>query len=125
MDNQFDTLTRSYHDNYLQHATTGKASYKSAYEKAEQGLKAIIDSLSKQVQENSKNIKDTLGSNAQSLLDEKKSALTNIGTGIHEQKDRVVGAQMRIPPTPPPFSHYNQYTLIGALLVTIVILQIV
>ena len=52
MDNQFDTLSRSYHDNYLQYATTGKESYKTAYESAEKGLKSIIESLSKQVHDN-------------------------------------------------------------------------
>jgi len=124
MDSQFNTLSRSYHDNYIEYATTGKKAYKSAYEKAEQGIKSIIDSLKKQVHDNSTNIQDTLGSNAKSLLSDKHDALNNIGRGIHEQKDRVVEAQMRLPPTPPPFSHNTQYTILGSLVVAIVLLQV-
>jgi hypothetical protein len=125
MDNQFDTLSRSYHDNFLQYATTGKDSYKKAYESAEQGLQSILDSLSKQIHDNTTAINDTLGSNAKSVFAEKQDALNNIGIGIHNQKDRVIAAQMRQPPPPVPFSHQPQYTLIGVLLVTIVLLQVV
>ena len=124
MDSQFNTLSRSYHDNYIEYATTGKKAYKSAYEKAEEGLKSVIDSLKKQIHENTTNIKDTLGSNAKSLLVEKQNGLNNIGRGIHQQKDRVVEAQMRLPPTPPPFSHQTQYTVLGALVVAIALLQV-
>ncbi len=124
MDNQFDTLSRSYHDNYLQYSTTGKESYKTAYEAAEKGLQSIIDSLSKQVHENTTAINDTLGSNASSDLAAKQDSLNNIGIGIHKQRDRVTAAQMRQPPPPVPFSHQTQYNLIGVLLVTIVLLQV-
>jgi hypothetical protein len=124
MDNQFNTLSRSYHDNYLQYATTGKESYKTAYESAEQGLQSILDSLNKQVHDNTTAINDTLGSNAKSVLTEKQDALNNIGIGIHNQKDRVTAAHMRQPPPPVPFSHQTQYNLIGVLLVTIVLLQV-
>jgi len=124
MDNQFNTLSRSYHDNYLQYATTGKESYKTAYESAEKGLQSILDSLNKQVHDNTTAIKDTLGSNGKSMLAEKQSNLNNIGIGIHNQKDRVTAAKMREPPPPVPFSHQSQYTLIGVLLVTIVLLQV-
>jgi hypothetical protein len=125
MDSQFDTLSRSYHDNYLQYATTGKESYKTAYESAEKGLQNIIETLRKQIHENTTAINDTLGSNAQSLLADKQDGLMNIGIGIHHQKDRVTAAQMRKPPPPVPFSHQSQYTLIGVLLVTIVLLQVI
>lgn len=125
MDSQFDTLSRSYHDNYLQYATTGKESYKSAYESAEKGLQKIIETLRKQIHDNTTAINDTLGSNAQSLLADKQDGLMNIGIGIHKQRDRVTAAQMRQPPPPLPFSHDSQYTLIGVLLVTIVILQVI
>jgi hypothetical protein len=124
MDNQFDTLSRSYHDNYLQYSTTGKESYKTSYEAAEKGLQSIIDSLSKQVHENTTAINDTLGSNASSDLAAKQDSLNNIGIGIHKQRDRVTAAQMRQPPPPVPFSHQTQYNLIGVLLVTIVLLQV-
>lgn len=125
MDNQFDTLSRSYHDNYIEYKTTGKNSYKTAYESAAKGLQAIIDSLKGQVDANRKEIKDAMGSNAKSLWSEKQEQLTNIGLGIQKQKDRVVAAQMRQPLPPPPFSHQTQYIVLGSMLVAIVILQVV
>lgn len=125
MDNQFDTLSRSYHDNYIEYKTTGKNSYKTAYESAAKGLQAIIDSLKGQVDANRKEIKDAMGSNAKSLWSEKQEQLTNIGLGIQKQKDRVVAAQMRQPPPPPPFSHQTQYIVLGSMLAAIVILQVV
>jgi F0F1-type ATP synthase membrane subunit b/b' len=124
MDNQFNTLSRSYHDNYIQYKTTGKDSYKNAYESAEKGLQSIIDSLKKQVDGNRKEIKDALGSNAKSLWSEKQQQMTNIGMGIQEQKDRVTAAKMRQPPPPPPFSHQTQYIVLGSMLAAIVLLQV-
>jgi hypothetical protein len=125
MDSQFDTLSRSYHDNYLQYATTGNESYKSAYESAEKGLQTILDSLRTQIHNNTTAINDTLGSNAKSIIADKQDGLMNIGIGIHNQKDRVTAAKMRLPPPPVPFSHGTQYSIIGALIVTIVLLQVI
>jgi hypothetical protein len=51
MDTQFTTLTRSYHDNYLQYALTGNPTYQTAYENAKDGLDTIISSLQSEVDE--------------------------------------------------------------------------
>lgn len=123
MDNQFETLSRSYHDNYIEYATTGNKTYKTAYESAEKGLQTIIDSLKSKVDTNSQNIKDVVSANAKTIFADKQAALMSIGAGIHNQKDRVVEAQMRLPPPPHPVSYETQYMIIGGLLVTTLILQ--
>ena len=61
MDNQFNTLARSYHDNYIEYATTGGDSYRNGYESAQKGLEEIIGTLTKQVTENANNIKLAVG----------------------------------------------------------------
>lgn len=122
MDNQFETLSRSYHDNYIQYATTGVKTYKTAYESAEEGLQSIINSLKSKVDTNSQNIKDVVSANAKTLFAEKRAALRSIGLGIHTEKDRVVEAQMRLPPPPPPVSYQTQYIMIVGLLATIALM---
>jgi hypothetical protein len=123
MDSQFNTLSRSYHDNYIQYATTGVASYKTAYEAAQQGLDTILNNLKKEVDTNSQNIKDSTGSDAGALFLDKQNGLNNIGDGIRHQRDRVTAAKMRQPPPPVPVSYTTQYYIVGGLMVTIVLLQ--
>jgi len=123
MDSQFNTLSRSYHDNYIEYATTGNDTYKTAYESAEKGLQSIIASLKSKVDTNTQNIKDTMGSNAKTLFADKQAALRGIGVGIHTEKDRVKEAQMRLPPPPPPVSYQTQYIIIGGLVAATLILQ--
>jgi guanylate kinase len=123
MDSQFETLSRSYHDNYIEYSTTGNKSYKTAYESAEKGLQSIINSLKSKVDTNAQNIKDTMNGNAKTIFSDKQAALRGIGEGIHKEKDRVVEAQMRLPPPPHPVSYQSQYTIIGGLLVASLILQ--
>jgi hypothetical protein len=125
MDNQFNTLTRSYRDNYLQYALTGNNTYKSAYESAKQGLDSIIQSLTTEVETNSSNLKNAVGTDAVSLFQSKQDGLSSVGTAIHQQKDRVTEAQMRQPPAPPTPSYIPQYLAISGLLGAIVLLQLV
>uniref|UniRef100_A0A6C0CFY4 Uncharacterized protein n=1 Tax=viral metagenome TaxID=1070528 RepID=A0A6C0CFY4_9ZZZZ len=125
MDNQFTTLSRSYRDNYLQYSLTGNQTYKSAYEAAKQGLDNIIQSMTTEVETNSSNLKNAVGADAASLFQDKQAGLSNVGGAIHTQKDRVVEAQMRQPPTPPAPSYITQYLVISGLLGAIVLLQLV
>ena len=50
MDSQFNTLIRSYHDNYLQYKLTGTDSYKNAYSSAQQGIETILSTLQDSVE---------------------------------------------------------------------------
>ena len=125
MDNQFTTLSRSYRDNYLQYSVTGNNTYKTAYESAKEGLDNIIKSMTTEVSTNSQNLKNAAGANAASLFRDKQAGLSNIGGAIHNQKDRVVEAQMRQPPPHPVPSYITQYLVISGLLGAIVLLQLV
>ena len=125
MDNQFTTLSRSYRANYLQYSLTGNQTYKTAYEAAKQGLDNIIQSMTTEVETNSQNLRNAVGTDAASLFQDKQAGLSNVGGAIHKQKDRVVEAQMRQPPSPPSPSYITQYLVISGLLGTIVLLQLV
>jgi len=115
MDGQFNTLSRSYHDNYLQYAVTGNKTFKTAYESAQQGLDSIITSLTSEINNNSQTIKSV----GQPFFG------GSIGEGISRERDRIKAAEMRQPPPPPPFSHTTQYIVLASLLGAIIVLQIV
>lgn len=101
MDSQFVTLTRSFHDNYMQHQLTGSKSSQSAYEHAEKGLQKIISDI--------------------------KTKITPVDTvdipDIISQKDEHTAAQMRQPAPETP-SYIYQYVAIGVLAVVAIGLAI-
>lgn len=125
MDNQFNTLARSYHDNYIEYSATGNAKYKTAYEAAQKGLEEIVASLTKQVTTNSQNITDAVGSTGLTRFREKQAFLNTIGAGMNTQADRIKQAEMRLPATPPGKTYTNEYFFLSLLLIAIVGLQIV
>jgi uncharacterized protein YukE len=120
MDSQFNTLSRSYHDNYIQYSVTGVESYKTAYEAAQQGLDTILSTLKSEVDTNTQSLS---GPNAAALFQDKQNSLNSIGEAIRKQKDRVTEAKMRQPPPPTPVSYQNHYTLLVCLLGSIVLIQ--
>ena len=115
MDSQFNTLSRSYHDNYIQYKTTGKSSYKSAYESAAQGLESIIQSLQDQVDETNQNIQDAVGQDAAQAFKNKQATLANIGVKLQKENDRIVGGQLRDPSVIASPSYTGQYIAIFLL----------
>jgi len=120
MDNQFNTLMRSYHDNYLQFKLTGNTKYQIAYEAAEQGLDAIVLAKNQAVQSDAQNIESTLGADAENKMKDVKSQSVHLGQGLVEQNDEEVAAQMRnIATTAAPVSLTTQYIIIGVLVATI------
>ena len=120
MDNQFNTLMRSYHDNYLQFKLTGNTKYKIAYESAEQGLDAIVLAKNQAVQSDAQNIETTLGTDAENKMKDVKSQSVHLGQGLVDQNDEEVAAQMRnIATTDAPVSLTTQYIILGVLVATI------
>jgi hypothetical protein len=120
MDNQFNTLMRSYHDNYLQFKLTGNAKYQIAYEAAEQGLDAIVLAKNQAVQSDAQNIESTLGTDAENKMKDVKSQSVHLGQGLVNQNDEEVAAQMRnIATTAAPVSLTTQYIILGVLVATI------
>jgi hypothetical protein len=125
MDNQFNTLARSYHDNYIEYATTGGQSYRNGYESAQKGLEDIIASLTRQVTQNTENIKLAVGKSGAAQFREKQALLNNIGAHIRQQSDRVEQGNMRVPAVSYGKTYTNEYFVVSLLFLAIVGLQFV
>lgn len=126
MDNQFNTLMRSYHDNYLQFKLTGNAKYQTAYEAAEKGLDAIVLAKNQAVQSDAKNIQSTLGADAENKMKDIKSQSVHLGQGLIDQHDEEVASEMRLSaPVQTPVTPIFQYVAIGVMVATIVALSVV
>lgn len=128
MDSQFNTLTRSYHDNFLQYKLTGNQKYKVAYEAAQSGLDAIVVAKNQANETDSQNIKNTLGSDAENKMKDAKSQAVHLGQGLVDEQDEEVAAEMRkqsMVSEPTAVSPIFQYVAIGVMLATIVGLTLV
>lgn len=124
MDNQINTLSRSYHDNFVEYSLTGVQSYKTAYEAAKKGLDDLIAAKQQEVDSGAANIDNALGADAIALFHQKQAGLGSLVQGIHDEKDKVKAAEMRIPPPPPSPDYTETYITIMALLGGLAIVQL-
>jgi len=126
MDNQFNTLMRSYHDNYVQYKLTGAPKYKTAYEAAQTGLDSIVVAKNKAVESDAQNIQNTIGADAENKMKDIKSQSVHLGQGLVNEHDQEVAAEMRLgAPTQTASSPIFQYVAIGIMVATIVALSVV
>jgi len=125
MDSQFTTLTRSYHDNYLQYAMTGSTSYQTAYEAAKEGLDNIISTLQSEVDSQNDTISNFYKSGTEGKLRDLKSQTTDAKRAIVSGHDELIAAQMRIVPqsTPTVTNYLPYYVTAGALTVAAIVLN--
>lgn len=125
MDSQFTTLTRSYHDNYLQYAMTGSTSYQTAYEAAKEGLDNIISTLQSEVDSQNDTISNFYKSGTEGKLRDLKSQTTDAKRAIVSGHDELIAAQMRIVPqsTPTATNYLPYYVTAGALTVAAIVLN--
>lgn len=120
MDNQFNTLMRSYHDNFLQFKLTGNQKYKVAYEAAQTGLDSIVLSKNQEVESDAQNIQSTLGTDAENKMKDVKSQSIHLGHGLVDEHDQEVAAEMRnASASAPPVSLTTQYIILGCLVTAI------
>jgi hypothetical protein len=99
MDSQFNSLIRSYSDNYIQYKVTGNARYKTAYESSQQGIDSILNQMENSVQESKKQISSMHESdieNKLSALDQRNKFLQR---GLQTQDDIVKASQLRGTPS--------------------------
>jgi hypothetical protein len=126
MDSQFTTLTRSYHDNYLQYALTGNNSYQTAYEAAKTGLDNIISSLESEVADQESVISNFYKSDVEGKMRDLKSGIVDIKrTGVSIQ-DQHTAAQMRQVPQSVDLTSANYtpyYVTAGVLIVFSIVLN--
>jgi hypothetical protein len=121
MDNQFNTLMRSYHDNFLQYKLTGAQKYQVAYEAAQKGLDSIIVSRNQSVESDAKNIQNSLGADSENKMKDIKSQSIHLGHELLEERDEEVAAKLRnvSAPSTAPVSPTTQYIILGVLVATI------
>ena len=126
MDSQFTTLTRSYHDNFLQYATTGGAAYQSAYESAKEGLDNIISTMQSEVDSQNETISNFYKSDVEGKLRDLKSDTMNAKRNIVSGHDELISAKMRQVPQSyavvhPHYTSY--YVTAGVLTLAIIVLK--
>jgi hypothetical protein len=125
MDSQFTTLTRSYHDNYLQYALTGNQTYQTAYENAKVGLDTIISSLESEVADQESIISNFYKSGVEGKMRDLRSQAKDAREEIVTQGDKITAAKMRQVPIAPtlPQDYTSYYLAIGGLTVAIMVLN--
>lgn len=95
MDSQFNNLTRSYSDNYVQYKITGNPTYQTAYQSAKQGLDTIIGKLNDQVTSGNNKISAFYKSGVEQRISELSTANKQLQRGIVAEKDDIEAAKMR------------------------------
>jgi len=95
MDNQFTTLTSSYHDNYIQYKVTGNSSYQNSFLSAEEGIKNIISSLQDQIETQRQQINTFYNSDVEAKLRDAQSQIRLTQKNLAKDKDREVAASIR------------------------------
>jgi hypothetical protein len=114
MDSQFNTLTQSFSNNYIEFRVTGDPKYQSAYTSAMQGLQSIVNSLKQNVDAQKKNISDFYQSGIVESIQEKEANKKLMQRGIVTQKDDIVANKMREnAPAPVESISTNQYIALG------------
>jgi CHASE3 domain sensor protein len=116
MDSQFNTLIRSYHDNFLQYRLTGNPSYKQAYEGAQQGLDNIVSSLEQQNTEQKKNISSFYSEDVEGRLRDLRSQTRDTERKVVSENDQVIAAEMRTQSVSVGGGHSNTiYYILGGV----------
>ena len=124
MDGQFNTLIRSYHDNFLQHRLTGNPSYENSYKSAQQGIESILSSLRSEVQSQTSEISSFYSDDVEGRLREIKSETRQAQSNLVANKDEMEGAQLRGTPAEPQNmnSRYIALGVLGAIAVALTVL---
>lgn len=117
MNNQFNTLIQSYHDNFLQYKITGNSSYQNAYQSAQQGIENIINTLESQNSEQQKTISSFYDENHEEKLREIAADEKNAKRRVIEEHDKLIASEMRNEVLTASSTNYLYYILGGLILV--------
>jgi hypothetical protein len=119
MDSQFNTLTQSFHDNYLQYKITGDSKYQTGYKSAQQGLDAILSSMKQSVASGKADLHDFYKSGVEERIQQLDSEQKSIQSGIRQSQDEYIASQMRLPSSTsqPIVIPTSKYITIGVLTV--------
>lgn len=123
MDSQFNTLIRSYHDNFLQYKLTGSSSYENSYKSAQQGIESILSSLRSEVQSANSEISSFYNDDTEGKFRDIKSQTRAAQSSLAADKDKLEAAQLRDTSVEPQ-SMTTRYTVLGVLGVIAVVLMV-
>ena len=124
MDSQFNTLLRSYSDNYIQFKVTGSPKYQQGYVSAQQGLDSILSQLKSSVDSQKQQISEFYKSGVEQKVVELDQRNRFLQRGLVSEKDEVTAAQMRSSPSVLPVIQTWQYIALGVLGVTAIGLSV-
>ncbi len=126
MDSQFNSLLRSYSDNYIQFKVTGNPVYQQGYTSAQQGLDRIIDQLQTMVDSEKQQIANFYKSGVEQRMLELNQRNKFLERGIVSEKDEATAATMRASTPPSTFTvqpwQYITLGVLGAISVGLMIL---
>jgi len=122
MNNQFNTLIQSYHDNFLQYKITGNSSYQSAYQSSQQAIENIISNLESQNSEQQNIISSFYDENHEEKLREITADQKNAQRRVIEEHDKLKASEIRNQELVPPSTNYLYY-ITGALIVMALIVS--
>ena len=117
MDSQFNTLVRSYHDNFLQYRLTGNSSYQQSYQSAQQGIETILSSMEAENSQQRKEMSDFYNQDVEGRLRNLKSETRDTKRKIVSENDEVIAAEMRQQTLSTPIepSMTNRYIALGVM----------
>lgn len=95
MDSQFNTLLRSYSDNYVQFKVTGASKFQQGYTAAQQGLDSILDQMRNSVDAQKQQMSAFYKSGVEQKLTKLNQDNRFLQRGIVSEKDEVTAASMR------------------------------
>jgi hypothetical protein len=124
MDSQFNTLSRSYSDNYIQFKVTGAPKFQQGYTAAQQGLESILSQLKSSVDSQKQQISEFYKSGVEQKVVELDQRNRFLQRGLVSEKDELTAAQMRSSPSVLPVIQTWQYIALGVLGVTAIGLSV-
>lgn len=125
MDNSFNSLLRSYSDNYIQFKVTGNKRYADGYTSAQQGLDNIISQMDQQNSSNKQSLADFYKSGVEQRLTNASQQKAFLGRNLIEQKDEATAAMMRQSGSFTPTIQTWQYIALGVLGATAIGLSVI
>jgi len=125
MDSQFNELTRSYHDNFLEYKVTGDPKYKTAYESAQTGIQSILATTQAEVTKQKNEIAAFYASNPEESLNALRADSRELKSNLIAEDDEFTAANLREQPIvdmPSLTSQYISLGVLGALLIVLLTL---
>jgi hypothetical protein len=126
MDSQFNTLLRSYSDNYIQFKVTGAPKFQQGYTAAQQGIESILSQMKTMVDAQKQQMSEFYKSGIEQKVTELNQRNRFLQRGLVSESDEVTAAHMRSDTSSIqlPAIQTWQYVTIGILGVTAIALSV-